>query len=33
MKINDQYSDINVGLINWLIFKYQELIRKFFELF
>ena len=33
MKINDQHSDTNVGLTNWLIFKYQELTRKFSELF
>jgi hypothetical protein len=29
MKINGQYYDINIGPIYGLIFKYQELTRKF----
>ena len=33
MKINVQYYDINIGPIYGLIFKYQELTRKFSELF
>ena len=33
MRINGQYYDINIGPINRLIFKYQELTRKFLELF
>ena len=33
MKINGQHLDINVGPISRLIFKYQELTRKFSELF
>ena len=33
MKINGQYSGINVVPTNRLVFKYQELTRKFSELF
>jgi hypothetical protein len=33
MKINGQYPSINVGPINRLVFKYQELTRKFSRLF
>ena len=33
MKINGQDSGINIGPISKLIFKYQELIRKFLKLF
>ena len=33
MRINGQHSDINIGLISRLIFKYQKLIRKFLKLF
>jgi hypothetical protein len=33
MRINGQFSDINIGLISKLIFKYQKLIRKFLKLF
>ena len=29
MKINGQYSSINIGPTNRLIFKYQKLTRKF----
>jgi hypothetical protein len=33
MKINDQYFGINIGPTSKLIFKYQELTKKFLELF
>ena len=33
MKINVQYPSINVGPINGLVFKYQELTRKVSRLF
>jgi hypothetical protein len=33
MRINSLYSGINVRLTNKLTFKYQELTRKFIELF
>jgi hypothetical protein len=33
MRINGQYYGINNELISMLIFKYQELTRKFLELF
>jgi hypothetical protein len=33
MRINDKYSGINVGHTSRLIFKYQDLTRKFSKLF
>ena len=33
MRINGQYSNINIGPTSKLVFKYQELTRKFSELF
>jgi hypothetical protein len=33
MRINDQCSGINDGPTNRLVFKYQELIIKFLEIF
>jgi hypothetical protein len=33
LKINGQHSGINIGFIIRLIFKYQELITKFLDIF